>query len=273
MRFKRRLTTIAITAGVALSGSLISLPGYATLLTVAPNDRANAAGNAQSPTPLRFPGTGGSRVQQLYSSAFFSAPQTITGIQFRPTPGIAPSALFGDTISVSDITIRLSTTSRGDEGADTLSMVFANNIGDDVTTVYSDPLTLTTAFTGPPGGPKAFDYSIALEQPFFYDPGLGNLLLDAMIPTGATVSGNGFFGFITLDQVNDLNDGIFSIVNLSDGGANSGIASTAGAITRFVGEPVAVPEPGMLPLFAVGFLMLGLLGRRGCRDSSLAQRV
>ena len=32
------------------------------------------AGNAQGPAPLRYFGTGGSRVQQIYASSYFSGP-------------------------------------------------------------------------------------------------------------------------------------------------------------------------------------------------------
>ena len=172
----------------------------------------------------------------------FGGPQAITAIEFRTFPGAVPSAFFGSTIVASDIRIQLSTTGRGDEGANQLSTTFADNVGTDVQTVYSGALSLTTAATG--NVPNPFDYSIVLQNPFIYDPSLGNLLLDVLLPVTATLTSNGLFGFTTFDQVNTLNDGIYSVLDINSGATATGIGSTAGAITRFVSEAVvAVPEP------------------------------
>jgi PEP-CTERM motif len=81
------------------------------------------------------------------------------------------------------------------------------------------------------------------------------LLLDVTIPTGATVSGAGF-GFLTFDTVNTIDDGIYSVVNISDGGAASGTLSTAGAITAF-SVSAAVPEPSTWLMMVAGFGILG----------------
>ena len=78
-----------------------------------------------------------------------------------------------------------------------------------------------------------------------------------MIPSGATVSGPGF-GFLTFDTVNTIDDGIYSVVNISDGGAESGTLSTAGAITAFsVSSMAAAPEPGTWLMLVTGFGILG----------------
>jgi hypothetical protein len=44
--------------------------------------------------------------------------------------------------------------------------------------VKSGSLTLSSAVTGPVGGPKDFDIFIDLDTPFIYDPAGGNLLMD-----------------------------------------------------------------------------------------------
>jgi hypothetical protein len=89
-----------------------------------------------------------------------------------------------------------------------------------------------------------------------YDPAHGNLLLDVTIPSGATVSGPGF-GFLTFDTVNTIDDGIYSVVNISSGSALSGTLSTAGAITSFAVTPAAAPEPSTWVMMIAGFGILG----------------
>ena len=74
-----------------------------------------------------------------------------------------------------NIRINLSTTSQVPDG---LSNTFAENVGADDTVVFNGALPLSSAVTGPDGGPKAFDIVITLQTPFWYDPTAGNLLLD-----------------------------------------------------------------------------------------------
>ena len=52
-------------------------------------------------------------------------------------------------------------------------------VGERRSIVYArGPLALSSAFTGPTGGPKDFDIVINFTTPFLYNPFLGNLLLD-----------------------------------------------------------------------------------------------
>lgn len=250
--------------GVLAVGAFAPPAGAA--FVVAPGGNEAALGNAQSPGPFRFYGTGGSRNQVVYDAGFFATgPVLVQAVSFRPFANFG-SLFFGNTLTVSDVTITLSTTPRGGEGPGQPSESFASNVGADVRTVFSGPLTLSTAFTPAAGGTLAFDYTVRFQQPFLYDPAAGNLLLDVLVPTTATVGGNGLLGFVTFDTVNTLNDGIFAVVANSNGAAASGVLSTAGPVTRFEVTPTAVvPAPAGVVLAAagIGTVLLGRVRRRG----------
>lgn len=251
----RSLRTIVSTS------ALLACASFAHAATVVvPNAQAAAAGNAQGPAPINYYGSTGSRNQVLYPSSDFSgfgAGQPISTIQFRPFPGSAPSGFFSNTVNISNVLITLSSTQKTESGANALSANYADNVGANVQTVYSGPLTLTTNATDTTGGVKVFDYTIQLQTPFVYAPSLGNLLLDVTIPNGATVSGTGF-GFLTFDNVNTNGDGVASVVNLASGSATSGTVGTDGAIAQF---SFNVPEPGSASL-AVMLAGMALSKRR-----------
>jgi hypothetical protein len=217
---------------VAIASLVLASPALATTLIVP----GPAKGNAQAPTPFNYYGSSGSRVQQIYASSFFPGAELIDGCSFRAYPGAAPSFFFGNSVDISDAVIQLSTTAAGaDESGSLPSATFADNLGSDAKTVFSGALDLATAATGT--GPQPFDYTVSL-------------------PSGATVSGQGF-GFLTFDTVNTIDDGIYSVVNISDGGAASGRLSTAGAITAFSVSSAAVPEPSTWLAMLTGFGILG----------------
>ena len=253
---RMKIHPVVIVVASALCGVAFA-PAHAD--TVAPNSLASSPGNAAGPAPIRYFGTGGSRAQEVFSSSFFSAgPQLISAIQFRPTPGATPSFFSGDTVNVSDIQVRLATTSFLDESGTPLSTTFATNLGLASQTVFSGALSLQTAATGSPV--RDFDYTITLQTPFLYNPAAGNLLLDVLIPTTATVSGNGL-GFIPFDNVNTLNDGIYSVLDINNGAALVGAASTSGTIARFVSVS-AVPEPETYAMMIAGLGVMGFFARR-----------
>lgn len=88
-------------------------------------------------------------------NAFSGGPILITAMVFRPDAG-GSGAAFSTTLS--NIEIDLSTTSANPNA---LSTTFANNIGADDTVVFgAGALALSSAFTGPAGGPKNFDIVI-----------------------------------------------------------------------------------------------------------------
>ena len=237
--------------------ALFAMPAMAAEV-VAPG----GPGNAQGPAPFRYYGSGGSNVQQIYSSSFFGAPSTISALSFRAYPGAAPSGFFSNSFTISEVMVRLTTTSLSANEASGLqpSTNFAANLGSGFTTVFSGPLTLTTAANGVN---QPFDYTINFSTLFNYDPTMGNLLLDVFIPTSATVSGGGL-GFLTFDNANTLNDGVRSVVNIFDGGSPTGLLDTSAAITSFTTSPIAsgVPEPSTWAFMILGFGATGAAMRR-----------
>ena len=122
------------------------------------------------------------RFQQVYTNTAFanvSGPQLITHMAFRPTA-------FGGqafTTTVQNVRMTLSTTAASPLKG--LSSTFAANVGSDVATVYSGSLRLASTYSGPSAGPKDFDVEIPLQNPFYYDPARGNLLLDIQNVSGS----------------------------------------------------------------------------------------
>ncbi len=105
-----------------------------------------------------------------------------------------------------------------------------------------------------------------LQTPFSYDPANGNLLLEFIIPTAASiVFGPGFGALESFDASVASNDGVASVSGF--GNSMVGAAVQSGLITRFTFEPVsinAVPEPGTVTLLAIGGIVgcVGVVRRR-----------
>jgi hypothetical protein len=120
------------------------------------------------------------RYQQVYGSVEFpQQPILIRELRFRPC------ATYGRafTSTVANIQFNLSTTTRNPQA---LSSTLAQNVGADDTVVRQGPLSLSSRFVGPVGGPKAFDMIVPLSQPFLYDPARGNLVVDIRNFSGST---------------------------------------------------------------------------------------
>lgn len=198
----------------------------ANLVIVVPNALTSSEGNINNGFPFNLsPGTS-IRYQQVYAASDFSGlqePMLIKEIRFRP------DAITGGPFNVTlhDIQINLSTTHRTPSS---LSTVFADNVGpDDTVVVPRGPLTLSSLFTGPSGGPKAFDVVVTLTTPFLYDPSQGNLLLEV----------RNFVGGITrqFDAHFTSADSVARMWIFNSLGSPTGFTDSVGLVTAFEFEP------------------------------------
>jgi hypothetical protein len=113
------------------------------------------------------------RLQQVYGGSQFPAGYLhITELRFRPSTDFSTGAF---TTAVDNVQINLSTTTKQ---PNSLSMIFAENTGANNIVVFSGPLSLSSQFSGPAGGPKDFDIRVPLQTPFSYNRAQGNLLID-----------------------------------------------------------------------------------------------
>ena len=138
---------------------------------VIPNGFEQLEGNSRFSTQMTDTHGPGFRQQLIISHLQFSSvrgPIWITRVESRPDVQVTGSRSF----TYRDAEWRLSTT---EKTPDTLSIRFRENIGIDETLVYSGDWTLSTK-----GGLglKDFDYVLEFDEPFYYDPIQGDLLLD-----------------------------------------------------------------------------------------------
>ena len=190
---------------------------------VVPNSAANTEGDASNVFPFGIGNLPSQRYQQLYAASQFTSIGSggfITQIIFRPDA--SDGAAFTSTLP--DMQIDLSTTPVVD---DALSMTFADNVGLDDTVVFArGSLPLSSASSG--GAPKDFDIVINLTTPFFYDPGMGNLLLDVRNFDGVNTT------FFDADDTGA--DGVSRVTTNIGGSVHSEMANlkdTLGLVTGF----------------------------------------
>lgn len=248
-RIARTAASLAVLLMCALSFALDAPAAHADLI-VSPGLQTSVEGNIFNGFPFNI-GMSSLRYQQVYAASDFSTllvPQLITQIAFRPD---ASSRAFNSTLS--DIQINFSTTTAA---PDMLSNTFSSNVGLNDTIVYNrGMLPLSSASTGPAGGPKDFDILINLNTPFLYNPSAGNLLLDV----------RNFGGGITtqFDAQSTAGDSVSRVYTGSSGNVNSTTAqsnNTLGLVTRFTTVPA--PEPGTMSLMAIGLASLGATTRK-----------
>lgn len=217
---------------------------------VSPNSRSDSEGSTNNGYPLNLSGDhthpDGMRYQQVYAAGqFASAEQTpllIGGLAFRPDMYAGQS--FSATL-LSGVQVRLSTTVKSVDG---LSVDLDQNIGGDERVVFDGNLSLSSACTGV--GPRDFDITITFDQPFLYNPSVGNLLLEISNLSDAATT---FF-----DAHASNSDGTSRAFMPATTHNPYALTDSTGLVTRFH----LVPEPQ-----TVGLLLLGLamLRRRGLR--------
>src|SRR5437879_5823909 len=172
--FSKQSAALVAMAALALAASLVRAD---ETYVVVPGGYATVDGQGGSALLLEAV-----RIQDIYASGFFPPdPVTIRSIKMRP------STVYGSAFSatISHFKISMSTTPVSPASP---SLTFSNNIGPDETVVFDGPIAVSSAFTGPAGGPKDFDIVIPLTQPFTYDRSKGNLLLEFRNFNGSTAA-------------------------------------------------------------------------------------
>lgn len=189
--------------------------------SISPSLAAAVEGNSDN----LFPFSGDPiRYQQIFAASDFSGgARWVTALALRPDA--VNGSAFSETLS--HVRIQLSTTTRTPQ---TLSLTFAENAGADVVTVFDGELALSSADSGPEGGPKAFDIVIPLQQPFWYDPSRGGLLLDVRNFSG---------GRTTQFDAQDARDSTARVWNYdaeSETAKSDDPYPSVGLVVRFLGQ-------------------------------------
>lgn len=226
---------------VAAAEIFIAAPGVGT-------------GTTNSIPPFAFEETGASsvRYQQVYSASEFrnELPEggTISGLSFITDQRLGRAFHTG----WPSVQINLSVTPRG---PDSLSPVFAENIGGNLLTVRQGGMALSAT------GPLSATSRIEFQTPYFYNPSTGNLLLDIRIfepPDLPPDPRNRASPMWAAD--NPFGPDTVSRVFAYDVNAISGTADSVGLVTHFAVTPV--PEPSTAALAVVSVCVFALWRRR-----------
>jgi len=214
-------------------------------------------GNTFTTTPFGsfVDGMPSMRYQQIYSSPFFGAalPEEgamLTRISFRM------DEMFGRDFqeTVENVQINVSTTQKTPQS---LSSVYSENVGLDDAVVFSlGPLELIGDFHGS-DELQFWSSTINLQEPFFFYPAHGNLLLDIRIYEGWVRED--FEDPITVyyDAADSEFDGVARIWSDSVNDSVAEFSDTVGLVTLFTFRPV--PEPSTLLLWGLGAVALTFL--------------
>lgn len=199
------------------------------------------------------------RTQVYYDKSYFPSVITINQIRFRLDESV--SSLSPRTIP--DIQIGLSTLVQNE-----FSDVLDENLGDDFIVVRErGPLTISSTGNSSNGITKDFDIVIDLDNPFKYDPTIGNLLMEVRtfdisaggltINTSIDIEFSQGFGGQAICTPSRVLPSIGCAVSATGANGTVNNASVGNIpVTQFVGTTTKVPEPQSL----IGFLALIGLG-------------
>jgi hypothetical protein len=186
------------------------------------------------------------RYQQVYSSEDFPAgPISVSSLSFR-IDWVSQSGMPSDfSAIIQSIDILLSTTARDPDG---LSAVFSDNVGEDLTLVFTGLLDLGSVDPGEPEDPAQFHVTIHFQREFSYDPQNGNLLFEARNHTGTNLpNGNAIF-YAAATSAGDGTSRVYEFFDPLGAAVQIGRLDSFGLVTSFAFT--SVPEPG-------SFLLLG----------------
>ena len=215
---------------IASAALVLTAAGQAATL-VAPNDleTSDSAFGAGTLAAANY------RSQQVYGAQHFPPDIALVITELRFRPDYSYGSAFNTTIG--NIQIRLSTTQSSPDG---LSPIYASNVGPDETVVFNGSLNMSSQFTGPANGPKAFDMVIPLTTPFLYNPAAGHLLLEIR-----NTSGSGASPMSGRAVPGDGASRVGGTLGSGTGGADSGVDALQIVYTP-TNQPPVPPQPTLL---------------------------
>ena len=238
----------SITKAMLLAASLsVSSVAGAAIIAV-PGSLAATEGLSANTFPYSV---APSRYQQVYAASEFGGVSgLVEEISYRIDAGGS------DFSSVFDVEIRLSHTLAGPT---TLSNIFSDNLGPDVTTVLDDSSYLLSGTTAP-GSPNPFDVTFDIDDVFLYD-GVSNLLVDVTVFSGMAGVKFDAIGGPFASSMGRVRGPLGNPLALS-GNAQRNF----GLITAFKIDQSSAPPPTVIsepPIYAaLSLLFLGLIARR-----------
>jgi hypothetical protein len=227
-RFLRLWSTwpLVLSTGCLLVG-MMGVAGGSPIQIVVPNTYADV----EAPQS-------GRNYESLRSQFIYAADQFldlpdgggyITSLRFRPDGATDHP----EDLSLNEITLSMSVT---DQSPDTMSLTFADNLTRPSTIVRATaPWLGHTDNIGPAQGPKAFDIEWVLDTPYYYNPGEGNLLMEAAM--------QGPSWFIDADRLADGDRSQVAVI-YSGTSLNAPTAQgyVGGYVTEFTFDPTLAPD-------------------------------